>query len=34
VKDDESPVFPGWEYLSDGGVNDEDDHNTRMEEDI
>jgi hypothetical protein len=34
AKDDETPTFPGWEYSSDGGVNEEDDHNTIMEEDI
>jgi hypothetical protein len=34
VKDDEAPIVPGWEYSSDGGVNDKDDHNTTMEEDI
>jgi hypothetical protein len=34
VKDDEAPIVPGCEYLSDGGVNYEDDHNTTMEEDI
>jgi hypothetical protein len=33
-KDGKSPVVTGWEYSSDGGVNEEDDHNTRMEEDI
>jgi hypothetical protein len=33
AKDDENPV-PEWEFSSDGGNNDEDEHNTTMEEDI
>jgi hypothetical protein len=34
AKDDEIPIAPEWEFLSDGGNNDEDEHNTTMEEDI
>ena len=33
AKDDEKPI-PEWEFSSDGGNNDEDEHNTTMEEDI
>jgi len=33
AKDDENPI-PEWEFSSDGANNDEDEHNTTMEEDI
>jgi hypothetical protein len=34
VKDDESIAVHGWDYSSDGGLNEEDDHQTRLEDDI
>ena len=34
VKDDEIPIAPKWEFSSDGGNNDKDEHSSKMEEDI
>ncbi len=33
AKNDEKPI-PEWEFSSDGDNNDEDEHSTKMEEDI